>query len=149
MALTRKDNITPEEHLLRLIEKPAALEETPSQSDGLTIVLGKKKGFSPKAIVSGILLFPAALAGLIRKVSLKTVNRFCFVVITMLLGYAIWSAVSAETPAIEEPNVKKWNVEDMSGQPDISEYYSEVDRRDIFMDMYKPPVEPPKVTPVV
>lgn len=147
MALIRKDNITPEEHLLRLIEKPAGMEETPSQQDGLTVILGKKKGFSPKAIINGILLFPVVFIGLGKNISLKTVNRFCLVVITVLLGYAVWSVVSAETPALNEPDIKKPKIDDMAEQPDISEYYSEVDKRDIFMDMYKPPVvEPPRVT---
>lgn len=139
MALTRKDNITPEEHLLRLIEKPAGLEESPSQKDGLTVILGKKKGFSARVVINWMLLFPAAFMGFGKRVSLKTVNRFCFVVITILLGYAIWSAVSAETPAIEEPNIRNPRPDDITEQPDISEYYGEVDKRDIFMDMYKPP----------
>lgn len=148
MALIRKDNITPEEHLLRLIEKPAGMEETPSQQDGLTVILGKKKGFSPKAIINGILLFPVVFIGLGKNISLKTVNRFCLVVITVLLGYAVWSVVSAETPVMDEPDIKKTGLVDPAEQLDISEYYSEVDKRDIFMDMYKPPVvETTKTSP--
>jgi len=123
------------------------MEETPSQQDGLTVILGKKKGFSPKAIINGILLFPVVFIGLGKNISLKTVNRFCLVVITVLLGYAVWSVVSAETPVMDEPDIKKTGLVDPAEQLDISEYYSEVDKRDIFMDMYKPPVvEPPKVT---
>ncbi|MBI5778824.1 MAG: hypothetical protein HZA49_05155 [Planctomycetes bacterium] len=140
MALSRQDNITPEEHLLRLIEKPAGLEETPSPNDGLTIVLGKKKRLGPRVVINGIILFLAAFVGFGKQISLKTVNRLCLVVITVLLGYAVWSVVSADTSVIEEPNIRNPRPDDITEQPDISEYYSELDKRDIFMDMYKPPV---------
>ncbi len=148
MALSREDNITPEEHLLRLIEKPAGVGETPSQDGGLTIVLGRKKGFSPKIIINGLLTFPVIILGLGKNISLKTVNRFCLVMITVLLGYAVWSVVSAETPALNEPDIKKPDIDKVEEQPDISKYIDEVDKRDIFMDMYKPPVvEPVKTFP--
>jgi hypothetical protein len=150
MALRRENNISPEENLLRLIEKPAGVGETPFQDGDLTIVLGKQKGVSPKVIINWLLAFPVIILGLGKGISLKTVNRFCLVMITVLLGYAVWGAVSAETPVIKEPDIRKSNVDDMTEQPDISNYHSEVDKRDIFMDMYKPPVvEPVKISPVV
>lgn len=149
MALGRKDDITPEEHLLRLIEKPAGVGETPSQDGDLTIMLGRKRGFSPKIVINGLLMFPVIILGLTKRISLKTVNRFCLVLITVLLGYAIWGAVSADTPVITGPDIKKPNVDDLAEQPDIEGYYKAIER-DIFMDMYKPPVvEPTKVSPVI
>ena len=149
MALSRQDNITPEEHLLRLIEKPAGLEETPLEDSGLTVVLGRKRGFSPKVIVNGLLILPALILGLGKKVSLKTANRFCLGMIVVLLGYAVWGAVSAETPVIKDPDIRESDIKDMTEQPDISNYIDEVDKRDIFVDMYKPPVEPVKTSPGV
>ena len=147
MAFGRKDNITPEEHLLRLIEKPAGVEETPSQNGGLTVVLGRKRGFSPKIIINGLLAFPVIILELGKRISLKTVNRFCLVMITVLLGYAIWSVVLAETPAIDEPNIKVPPVVEPEKPPDINEFYEKIER-DIFMDMYKPPVvETTKTSP--
>jgi len=67
--------------------------------------------------------------------------------ITVLLGYAIWSVVLAETPAIDEPNIKVPPVVEPEKPPDINEFYEKIER-DIFMDMYKPPVvETTKTSP--
>ena len=147
MALRREDNITPEENLLRLIEKPAGVGETPSQDGGPTILLGRKRVSGPKIIINRLLAFPVIILGLGKRISLKTVNQFCLVMIAVLLGYAVWGAVSAEMPVVQAPDIRKINVEDMTKQPDIETIYPEIDKRDIFMDMYKPPaVEPPKVS---
>jgi len=67
----------------------------------------------------------------------------------VLLGYAVWGVVSAETPVIEKPDMRKSDVVNMAEQPDIEVYTDPVEERDIFMDMYVPPPDPVKTAPVI
>jgi hypothetical protein len=142
MALTRKDNIIPEEQLLRLIEQPTVIDVAQSQmmpgkgADIAIPLLGKKSFFSKFAFL------PIYLIVLSKNLSLKTINKVCLIAIISLLGYAIWSVVSAESVLMLEVSKLEWMVEEPR-YPGIEFYYGAVDTRDIFKDMYKPP--PPVV----
>ncbi|MDI6732742.1 MAG: hypothetical protein QME51_02240 [Planctomycetota bacterium] len=151
MALTRKNDISPEEQLLKLIEKPAVGETVRLGEGSINITIGRKKKNNAVKFIAEVISLPIIFIKGTKRISLKTVNRFCLVAITILLGYAIYSAVSAETPTVEKLSIKDKDVEEIDS-PQINDYYEEINKRDVFKDMYVPPpvvVEPPKVTPVI
>lgn len=154
MALSRKSDITPEEQLLRLIEKPPGLADSSGQSEDAGTGLGFSKKGASRNLAGLIFAWPSRLAGGLRdKFSLKTVNLLCLVLVMILFGYAIWSAVAAETADVEDPSSNIPGVLDLTGAPDINRYYEEINKRSIFADMYKPPEvevssKPVAVTPV-
>lgn len=142
MALTRKDNVTPEENLLRLIEKPAVIGETQRQTEDAAFPIGdrKKNWLNPLVLISCFFLLPIIFLRLGKKLSLKSVNKIGLVVLTLLLGYAIWNIVSAESTSVPQLEIKKVPIDDIQHNSDITLYYQMVDDRDIFKDMYKAPV---------
>ena len=144
MALTRKDNVTPEENLLRLIEKPAVIGDIQHQTEDAAFPIGdrKRNWLNPLVLISRFFLLPILFLRLGKRLSLKSVNKIGLVVLTLLLGYAIWNIVSAESTSVPQLEIKKEpiSVPQPILQPDITVYYQMVDDRDIFKDMYKAPV---------
>jgi hypothetical protein len=147
MALTRKDNVTPEENLLRLIEKPAIIGETKLQAEDADA--SPDEGKRNRLNLRRLLLFATGLflrSG--KNLSLKSVNKLALMVITLLLGYAVWNFVTAESAVVPQPETKKIPGDNTIHQSDITLYYRMVDERDIFKDMYKTPGIETPITPV-
>jgi len=143
MALFRKDNVTPEENLLRLIEKPTVIGQSQLRTEDAIFPVGerKKNWLNPLVLIRRFLLLPILFLRLGKNLSLKSVNKISLVVIVLLLGYAIWNIVYSESTAVLQPEIIKVPVKDIPRLPDITSYYQMFDEREsIFKDMYKAPV---------